>query len=191
VKRFLPFIVAAVAALPGCGYYTNVPAQIVVADVKPATLVYGEGTTANSIKIDSPEVTLRTDAGSIGATFNSMYVQYYNINRAPIGQNDLPQLQLGMTVRVEGSQYSSNPLDPANAITQSEQGQKVWIGRTTVPLPIVTRHVEQYGGRTTNDGNQAAIWAMVTMKGVDDANFDATLIFYVPITFSGLPGKSS
>jgi hypothetical protein len=32
---------------------------------------------------------------------------------------------------------------------------------------------------------------MVTMKGVDDANFDATLIFYVPITFSGLPGKSS
>jgi hypothetical protein len=189
VKRFLPYIIAAVAALPGCGYFTNVPAQIVVAEVKPATLVYGEGTTGNTIKIDSPEATLRTDAGSIGATFNSIYVQYYDINRAPIATTKLPQLQLGMTVRVEGSQYSSNPLDPANAITQAEQGQKVWFGRTTVPLPIVTRHVEQYGGDTTSTGNQAGIWAMVTMKGVDDANFDTSLIFYVPIMFSGIPAK--
>lgn len=185
MKRFLPFIIAAVTALPGCGYFTNVPAQIVVADVKPATLVYGEGTTGNTIKIDSPEVTVRTDAGSIGATFNSIYVQYYDTNRAPIPATKLPQLQLGMTARVEGSQYSSNPLDPANALTQAEQGQKVWIGRTTIPLPIVSRHVEEYGGDAA--ANQAGIWAMVTMKGVDDANFDTSLIFYVPIMFSGIP----
>ncbi|MDB5096005.1 MAG: hypothetical protein JWM80_426 [Cyanobacteria bacterium RYN_339] len=190
MKRFLPIIVAALAALPGCGYFTNIPAQVVVAEVKAASLVYGEGTTANSIKIDSPEAVLRTDPGSVGVTFNSINVTYYKIDGTAVAATDLPPLKLGMTCHVDGSQYPSNPLDPANSITQADQGHKVWVGRTTVTLPIVTRHVEQYGGRTTNDGNQAGIFAKIVMNGVDDANFDSSITFFVPIVFSGLPGKS-
>lgn len=189
MRRFITAIFATTLCITGCGYYTNVPAQV-VATVTPARLVYGEGTASNTVKITEPEVSFRTEPGSVGVTYNRITVKYFKIDGTAVAASDLPPLKLGLTCHVDGSQLPSNPLDPAKGINQAAQGKEVWVGRVTVALPIVTRHVEQYGGRTSGpDVNQAGVFAQVQMDGADDAGFDSSITFFVPIIFSGFPGK--
>jgi hypothetical protein len=177
-------------ATSGCGYYTNIPAQITVLETKPGRISYsgsislGTGVT----KVDEPEVTLRAEPGSIGATYNKITVTYYRIDGTAVGSDKLPPLKLGFTFHVDSSNFPSNPMDVGKPIDQSQVGKSIWLGRSTFVPPIMTRHVEQYGSVANGtDGNQAGLFAKIELVGSDDANYDASLTFFVPIIFSGAP----
>jgi hypothetical protein len=196
LKRILLSIFAAPTlfaslATSGCGYYTNIPAQITVYETKPGRVSYsGSATVGTALThVDDPNVTLRAEPGSIGATYNKMTVTYYRaIDGVQIGSNLIPPLKLGFTVHVDSSNYPSNPMDIGKPIDQAAVGKSIWVGRTSFIPPIMTRHVEQYGATANgNDGNQAGLFAKLELVGSDDANFDASLTLFVPITFSGAP----
>lgn len=187
MKRLLPFLFALVAT-PGCGFYTNVPAEIVVTEVQGASLVYGTGINEASIKITEPTCVLRTNPGSIGADFTLMEVSYLNIAGSAIAATDIPPMKLWYSIHVDGSNFTDNPLSLNGPMPNVDVGKNVWIGKTNVTLPIVTRHVEQYGAKTElNAGNYAGVSAKVTLSGKDEALFPISVVFSVPIMFSGLP----
>jgi hypothetical protein len=186
MKRLLPFLFTLLAT-PGCGFYTNIPAEVVVTEIQSASLVYGGGINEAGIKITEPTCVLRTNPGSIGADFTDLLVNYYNISGAQIASTDIPPMKLYYTIHVDGSNFSANPLDTNAPMPQPDVGKNIWVGRTIVTLPVVTRHVEQYGSRPNPpDGNYAGISAKVTLSGKDEALFPITVVFSVPIMFSGV-----
>lgn len=189
VKRFL--IMAALAlSTTACGWYTNIPASIYVMSVKPGALNYGPTLTsgARDIKIDHPEIILQGEPGSIGANFDSVTVRYLLSNGTE--SKNLPRLSMGMTFRVESSNYPSRPGE--TELDQTAVGAKIAVGAATVAIPIITRHVEEFGAvGQPPEGNAASITAEVTLSGFDDANLPVTLVARVPIFFSGTPGSGS
>ena len=189
MKRFL--IMAALAiTTSACGWYTNIPASIYVRSVSPGSVNYGPTLTNGSrdIKIDHPSVTLQGEPGSIGANFDSVSVRYLLSNGTE--SKNLPRLSMGMTFRVESSNYPSRP-DEAE-LDQTAVGQKIAVGAQGIDIPIITRHVEEFGAATQPpEGNAASITAEVTMSGFDDANLPVSIVARVPIFFSGTPGASS
>lgn len=190
MKRVL-LCLAAALSVSSCGLYTNVPAQYHVAEVKPASLTYQKPDTDGyrSIEVVPGQVTVVGEPGSIGVTFDSARVSYvsdYSRGQAGlISEGEISTLNLRMSLRVESSNYPSDPT--GGAIDQKAIGQATYVGRNTVTLPVVTRHVEDYGMKTAI--NASAITAQVTFKGTDDAGFPAELVVYVPITFHGAPGQ--
>lgn len=189
MKRFL--IMAALAlSTAACGWYTNIPASVFVKAVKPGSVLYGPTLTsgARDIKIDHPEITLQGEPGSIGVNVDSVSVVYKLSNGSE--SKSLPRLSLGMTFRVESSNYPSRP-DEAE-LDQTAVGQKIAVGASTFAVPIVTRHVEEFGAvGQPPEGNAAAIYAEVTLSGYDDAMLPFNLLARVPIFFSGTPGSGS
>lgn len=185
-----PLIMAALAlSTSACGWYTNIPASIYVKSVTPGSLVYGPTLTsgARDVKIDHASIELQGEPGSIGANIDSVSVLYRLSNGSE--SKELPRLSLGMTFRIESSNY---PVDPALApIPQDEVGTRISVGKTTVAIPIITRHVEEFGAKNQPpEGNAASITAEVTMSGYDDANLPVSIMARVPIFFSGTPGGS-
>jgi hypothetical protein len=174
----------------GCGWYTNIPASIYVYAVEPATVVYGPTDTrgVREIKVTGPTVTFQGEPGSIGANFDSALVTYRLSNQAT--STSLPQLSLGLTFRVDSSNYPVRTAD--EAIGQATIGTAISTGRTTIALPVVTRHVEDFGSRATGgpatEVNAAAVTAVVVFTGSDDANLPVSLEARIPIFFSGTPG---
>ncbi len=171
-----------------CGWYTNIPASIYVRSVKPGSLVYGATDTrgVRDIKVEHPEVVLQGEPGSIGANFDSIVVEYLLTNGGP--SKNLPRLSMGLTFRVESSNYPSRPEE--RELEQNAVGTKIAVGTTPVAVPIVTRHVEEFGLKASGDSesNAAAVTAVVTFSGFDDANLAVSLVARVPIFFSGTPG---
>lgn len=190
--RSIHTLVAAAAlltSLGGCGAYTNIPAQIVVAEVKPGKVTYTVTNTdgAKQTSIEEPSVTLRGDPGSLGVTYNTMNVKYYDIASNQLPSTSIPSMKLGLTVRVESSVFPNDPL-AVGEMNLGDVGQKDYVGRYSFSPPILTRHVEEYGASSDlTKGNQAAVYAEVELVGADDANWPADLIFFVPIIFSGSP----
>jgi len=188
----VPTLLASLA-MTGCGFYTNIPAQILIGEVKPATLNYElirtDGT--REIKIEVPTVTLRAEPGSIGFTVDTLKVTYFRAvgsGKEQIDPAKIPPLTLGTTFRVESSNFPSDPSGPN--IDQTAVGKSIYVGRYTYTLPIITRHVEAFGALPANY-QDAAIYAQVSMSGVDDANFPSTYTFFVPITFNGLAAATN
>jgi hypothetical protein len=189
VKRFLfgSVLLAALASASACGLYTNVPAQIKVAQVVGATLFYEKPDATDGwreVKIEDPTMTLVGEPGSIGVTYEKMKVDYLQINEKPVAAGEIPPMDLRVSIRVESSNFPSDPL--AGPLSREQMGVALAVGKTTVTLPIVTRHVSAYGAKVSE--NVAALSAQLTLKGVDDAGYPAELIVYVPITFQGPPG---
>lgn len=193
MKRLLTSA-AAVLTLASCGMYTNVPAQVFVASVKPASLSYQkpDADGFREIKIESPEVTLRGEPGSIGATFSQMRISYYktdsNSNGLPsqVGNGDVAAVNTFLTIHVPSSNFPSDPSGNPMDVTQT--GQMIQVGSVTTQVPVVTRHVEDYGMNLTNYAN-AALTAEVVWTGTDDAGFPTEVRFHVPITFHGPAGN--
>ena len=184
MKRFLPSLLslgALGALLPGCGYYTNIPAQITLMGTTPGRVTYEPDKT---LKIEDPLVTLRADPGRIGATFNSMKVSYFDAAGKPLTA-DLPTMNLGLTFHVDSSNFSSNPIDPTKPMVQADTGRTLYTGLSVFTLPILTRLVEQYGSKAS--ANAAGVFAQVIIAGADDANFPIEQTFFVSIIFSGVP----
>lgn len=190
----LPLTLA--ATLSGCGWYTNVPAQITVVEVKPGRVTYGPVVdNVHSTAVEDPTVTLRAEPGSIGSTFNSIDITFYKdlgatsdgttLKSIPVG-NRLPAMHVGLSFHVDSSNFPSDPLN-VNPIEQADVGQKVYVGRYTFSPPVMTRLVEEYGMLPSNDTdtNQPGVFADCVLHGADDANFPAEVEFWVPITFSG------
>lgn len=189
----LPLTLA--ATLSGCGWYTNIPAQITVMEVKPGRVTLGPVVDGvHTTTVEDPSVTLRAEPGSIGATFNSMDVVYYRDlgyanNQAILAGNHLPALHVGLSFHVDSSNFPSNPMI-VNPIEQGDVGAKVYVGQYTFTPAVMTRLVEQYGLITSGDeANQPGIYAACSLHGVDDANFNAELEFSIPITYSGNAGS--
>lgn len=187
MKRHL--LAAALAlSTAACGWYTNIPASVYVKSVTPGTLNYGATDTrgVREIKIDNPNIVLQGEPGSIGVNFDSVVVRYLLSNGTE--SKNLPRLSMGMTFRVESSNYPSRPDE--KEISLEAVGKQIAAGVSTVTIPVITRHVEQFGEKATGDAeaNAAAITAEVTMSGFDDANLPVSLVARVPIFFSGTPG---
>gem|GEM_PF-1697689 len=177
------------ASVGACGFYTNVPAQISVVNVKPGQITYNRDSGKLAIEYEQPEMNLRVEHGSIGATFNKMNVAYFYSNGAK-ADTEVPPLNLGMTVRVDTGVYPTNiRADAPEAVDPAQVGNKVLAPITKVNVPILTRHVTQFGLKSElPTGNAAAIYAVVNLTGYDDANFETRLEAFVPITFIGQPG---
>lgn len=170
----------------GCGLYTNIPAQIKVAEVVGATVTYDRPDAADgwrNVKVETPSVTLVGEPGSIGVTYERIKVLYLMINEQPIAAKEIPDMNLRMSVRVESSNFPTDPL--AGPLARDQMGTTLQVGKSTVTLPIVTRHVTAYGAKLSE--NAASLSAQVTLTGADDAGVPASLTIYVPITFIGPP----
>ncbi|MEB3197252.1 MAG: hypothetical protein VKP62_08620 [Candidatus Sericytochromatia bacterium] len=176
--------------LAGCGWYTNLPASLYVASVKPGKVIYEPPNTAGvrDIKTENPVVRFQGEPGSIGALFNSVSVKYLLGSGKPASPDRLPGVSFGLSFRVEASTY---PAPPAGGkMDQSQLGLFIEPGKTEIELPVLTRHVEQFGLDTSQpEGNAPLVTADTTFTGLDDANFPITLQAFVPIYFSGNPGS--
>lgn len=194
MKRSFIALAAAALCLPaaGCGWYTNIPAQVAVHSVKPGRVTYEPPDTRGirEIKVEAPVVVLQTEPGSIGVNFDSMTVTYRLINRSVVSASKLPGLQMGFSFRVDSANY---PVQPAAAkVPQADQGVTVDVGKRELEFPVITRHVEQFGLETqAPEGNAPMVTAECTLSGVDDANLGVSLPVFVPIYFSGTPGSGS
>ncbi|MEB3284970.1 MAG: hypothetical protein VKN33_06770 [Candidatus Sericytochromatia bacterium] len=174
----------------GCGWYTNIPASILVVSVKPGKITYEPPNTAGvrEIKTENPVVRLQGEPGSIGANFSIATVQYTRSNGTDIAADKLPPMRIGLSFRVESSTYPAQP--GTGPIDQSQVGRIIDAGRTEIELPVLTRLVEQYGqDNNPPEGNAPLITANVIFQGADDANFPISLSAFVPIYFSGNPGS--
>lgn len=186
MKRLLSTFALALATT-ACGWYTNIPASIYVKSVSAGTISYGAVTNGTrQVTVDVPEITLQGEPGSIGANFDSVSVRYLLSNGTE--SKNLPRLSMGWTFRVESSNYPSRPEE--RELEQDAVGKKIAVGATTISLPIVTRHVEQFGEKASGDAesNAAAITCEVTMSGFDDANLPVAIVARVPLFFTGTPG---
>lgn len=187
MKRTLIAAAATLLSLPGCGWYTNIPAQIAVHSVKPGRVLYEPADTRGirEIKVETPVVTIQGEPGSIGANFSKMSVQYQLSSDTASAK--LPALKVGFTFRVDSSVY---PVQPTVAkIPQGDVGLSVDVGKRELEFPVITRHVEQWGLETqAPEGNAAMVTAKCICVGVDDANLELQLNVDIPIYFSGAPG---
>lgn len=193
MKRLLSSF-AAVLTLSSCGMYTNIPAQVFVASVKPANLIYQkpDADGFRAITMEAPEVTLRGEPGSIGATFSQMKISYFKTDSnsqglpSAVASGDIAGVNTFLTVHVPSSNFPSDP--GANPMDVTQTGKMIQAGTITTSVPVVTRHVEDYGMNLTNYAN-AALTAEVIWTGTDDAGFPTEVRFHVPITFNGPAGN--
>lgn len=170
---------ALTAVLAGCGLYTNIPAQIKVgvAENTTATVTYSVDQNRISADVKNPKVTLEGEAGSIGVTYDEITIEYLP-----------PSLSLNpRTVTIAGSIRvpSSHQFGAANTAGVRE----VIPGKTTTEIPVISSHVVQLGNPLSAGRINSQISAKVTLKGLDDAGFPASIDFFVPINFlsSALP----
>lgn len=193
MKRFLlgSALLTTLASLSACGFYTNVPAQIKVAQVVGGNLLYEKPDLSDggrrSVTITEPTMTLVGEPGSIGVTYDTIKVDYLQINLKPVPATEIPPMDLRVSMRVESSNFPSDLL--TGPLTREQMGVSLQIGKATVKLPIITRHVSAYGAKLSE--NVAALTAQLRISGTDDAGFPANIDVYVPITFQGPPGNGS
>lgn len=158
--------VALAGLLLGCGAYTNIPAQIDIASITPGSAAVRYAANGGGTTTDTPVVTLVGEPGSIGVTYSTAVIHYYtNGLSAP---QELTQLGQSMDVSVRV---------PSSAMPTSNGG--VATGSVSWTPPIVTTPVITYG----QNGSAPSISADVTLQGLDDAHFPATLHFNIPIYF--------
>jgi hypothetical protein len=150
--------------LASCGWYTNVPAQIHVQSIVPATV--GVVVTGANSTFTNPTVTAVGEYGSIGATYTVCNVTYADQTGHAISNLST---NLAINLRVEGATLASYP-----------KGAPVQ-GTGNAVLPIVNKAVLDY--YSTN--KPGALTATVGLSGTDDAHYPVSLTTNVPISFSG------
>ncbi len=159
-------ILAVLAALSGCGWYTNVPAQLSVTNIEPATVqVTIEGSKAT---FTNPTVTVQGQNGSLGATFGRADIKYD-------GDSGIGNKSMAMSLRVEPTYLKKYPRE---SLTNTQDLEFV-AGTGKAVLPIVDQSVV--------DALKAkrSVTATVTLMGLDDANYPTSLTLYVPIVSTG------
>lgn len=163
-------------ALSGCGWYTNVPAQIRVQNVEPATV--GVAFSNNVGQFTNPTVTAIGEYGSIGVTYYKATITYHDSSSAR-SKIDALSNNTNINLRVEPSFLKTYPTSGQTTTQPSE----FIAGSGKAVLPIVNEAVLSYA--TSTNPKPGTITAYVVLDGTDDAKFPAQLNFYVPITFAG------
>ena len=192
MKRLLgmSLVLGLMAPLAGCGWYTNVPAQIHIKSVSPSAITVNYKEPAAGAKalyeatISDAVLTLAGDPGSIGATFYSVNVKFTDGtsgNGQPGAATGLTEQAIDMSFRVEPSVFREDPRKDELGTGNWEEG-KLIIGTGQMSLgAVVNRQVLDYGFKRTSN----VVTALVTLSGYDDAKFPATVTVNVPITFTG------
>lgn len=159
-------IVAACAALSGCGWYTNVPAQVGVVNIEPATVqVALEGSKAT---FTNPTVTLQGQYGSVGTTFGRADISYDK-------DSGIGNKSMAMSLRVEPTYLKKYPKETTAGNTDLE----FTAGSGKALLPVVDQSV------VDALKTKRSITATVTLVGLDDASFPTSVTLYVPIVSTG------
>lgn len=164
--------VALLVGLAGCGWYTNVPAQISVQGVEPGTVgvVF---TSSGAPAFTNPTITAIGEQGSIGATYTQASLTYFDGAGKAI--SELEAKGVFLNLRVEPSS-----LTPYSGTGTTDRTFKQGTGKAM--LPVVNQKVLDYA----KANKPGPVTAQVSMLGQDDAKFPAALNVYVPIVFSGL-----
>jgi len=193
VKRLLGMGLALGLMTPvtSCGMYTNVPAQIHVKSVLPASITVNYKEPAVGAKatyeaaISDAVLTLAGEPGSIGATFYSVNVTFTDGTTQkdgnPVAAAGLTKQAIDMSLRVESSVFREDPRKDELSDKNWEDG-KLIIGTGQMSLgAFVNREVLDYGFKSTSN----VVTALITLSGYDDARFPTSLTVNLPIVFTG------
>lgn len=158
-------ILAVFAALSGCGWYTNVPAQVSVVNIEPATVqVTLEGAKAT---FTNPTVTLQGQYGSLGTTFGRADVSYDK-------DSGIGTKSMAMSLRIEPTYLKKYPTE-----TSTTKDVEFVAGGGKAVLPLVDQSV------VDALKTKRSVTATVTLMGLDDANYPTNVTLYVPIVSTG------
>jgi hypothetical protein len=162
------FFLASLVA--GCGLYTNIPAQIKISPSTDSTIsasvTYTVDQSRISAEIKNPKISLEGEPGSIGVTYDTITISYL-----PESLSLNPKVvTITGSVRVASSH-------------QFDKDGNVIVGKGQVELPIISSHVVELGNPLSQGRINSQISAKVTLQGVDDAGWPASLDIYVPINF--------
>ncbi|MBU6427891.1 MAG: hypothetical protein KGR26_02665 [Cyanobacteria bacterium REEB65] len=189
------------AAIGGCGWYTNIPAQITVKSLQPASVEYSTttpsgGSATTTAKVTQPVVTLEGEPGSVGVTYTEVSIIYHQPDGGGTGQkgtvpssiNGGKPVLTAQNIRVDSSAMRTSAasgsvdmvgMDPSAAANQK---QPLALGVTEWTAPVVTQDVIAFG-KPTGGNTPGQIYAEIVLDGVDDAHFHSTLTLDIPITF--------
>lgn len=157
-------ILAVFAGLSGCGWYTNVPAQVSVVSIEPSTVqVAIEGA---KVAFTNPTVTVQGQNGSIGTTFGRADISY--------GSSGIATRNLALSLRVEPTYLKKYPSESATT-----KDVEFMAGTGKAILPLVDQDV------VDALKTKRSVTATVVLRGRDDANFLSNLTIYVPIVSTG------
>lgn len=156
--------------LAGCGLYTNIPAQIKIASASDAGLkasvTYTVDQNRISAEVKNPTLVLEGEPGSIGVTYDTINIEYL-----PPSLNLNPRV-----IRITGSLRVPSS-------HQFDKDGNVIVGKGQIELPVISSHVVELGNPLSQSRINSQISAKVTLEGVDDAGWPASLDVYVPINF--------
>lgn len=187
---------AAASTLAGCGWYTNLPANIMVKEIDPSavtinyTTTTSSGTSTTTAQYTQPSVVLEGAPGSVGVTYTLLTITYYQTNNAASASvvSSINPVFSSQTIRVDSSALRSNylagnqdmvGLDPS---ATNNQKQPLVIGVASASLPVVDADVVHFG--SPSSGSTAKqIYADVALDGIDDAHIKSHLEFEIPISF--------
>lgn len=180
MKRLLGmgFALSLMVSAPGCGWYTNVPAQIHARSVPSVIVTYEPGSgTPYKATVNDAVMTLAGQPGSIGASFRNVNVSYYK----PGSDDPVFERSFPIDLRVEPSIYREDPRKDELGTGNWREG-KLIIGTGSLPLAmLVDRAVMDFGYTKAN----SQLYALLTFTGEDDAKFPARYEVSVPIVFAG------
>jgi hypothetical protein len=182
--RRIAALIALTAASVGsaCGQYTNFPARIKISGESnlSAEVNYqfesATGGTKVTATTKNPKLVLMGEAGSVGATFDTMNITYQGVPDN-FGSKSV-NLKAGLRV---DSSHNFERTVAADKTTVT----KMIPGKGQMDLPIVSAEVVRVGNPFNSAGGfiSAPISAVVTLQGIDDAGFPVDIQFGVPINF--------
>lgn len=155
IKLLLSSILLSITA--SCGQFTNLPAQYHVDGTSEFVAIVTYDSNKNAT-VKLPKIKVKGEPGSIGASFDTMNITY-NVG-------DVSATQVSVAYRIDSSHF------------RDEKGNII-VGGGTFELPVVSPRVIDYGKRQ----GASNIAAKVVLSGLDDANWQTTLEFGVPIVF--------
>ncbi len=161
-KILLTFVGTLGFIISSCGQYTNFPGQFHVSGTSDLVAEISYDSSKNA-KIKLPKLIIKGEPGSIGATFESMNINY--------GTADISSYNVPVSFRIDSSHFR-------------DEKDNVVVSGGTYDLPVISAKVIEYGKRV----NVNNLNATITLTGSDDANWPTTLQIGVPIIF--LPSTS-
>jgi hypothetical protein len=173
MRRTAAMIALTVASVfSACGQYTNFPARVhisgesnLVGEVTYTTDAQGKVTAVAK----NPKLIVIGEAGSVGATFDSMNITYQGVPDTFAAK--VVNLKTGL--RVDSSHNFERTINPDKTIVT-----KMIPGKGNMDLPVVNPDVIRSGLTLLTP-----VTAVVTLQGIDDAGFPVDLQFGVPINF--------
>jgi hypothetical protein len=177
VNQRLALAAGIILVMAGCGFYTNVPAQVHVKTVDvPAKLEYKFDSSLGKVIVvaTNPKVTFESLPGSIGITYDEMIVSYRTSDDKTMTDTPAGGLKIRTTVRVPSSHLVR---DTAGNVTAGGNSGSVELG---VLSPLVSK----FGLTNFDKGNPTML---ITLNGEDDARWQHSLTLNLPIQFAGSP----